>query len=130
LFTLQQIIGAPSYFSKIWACIKGWIHHVTASKLVFLSPQVVLPTLEQFIDSENIPQAFGGASILEAEKPLSLDSALENLFTWWVSSRPGLPPGLLRWVKKSDGRHVAAAPGTTEYNDCRWKEVAELKIND
>jgi hypothetical protein len=36
----------------------------------------------------------------------------------------------LKWIKKSDGRKVAVAVGTTEDNDYRFEEVAELKNGD
>ncbi|KAL9111164.1 MAG: hypothetical protein Q9227_004427 [Pyrenula ochraceoflavens] len=55
------ILGAPSFFPTVWGWIKRWFDPVTVSKIFILAPHEVKPTLEKFIDVENIPKAYGGS---------------------------------------------------------------------
>lgn len=54
------IIGAPIFFSTVWAWVKRWFDPITVSKIFVLSAAEVRPTLEAFIEPRNIPKKYGG----------------------------------------------------------------------
>jgi hypothetical protein len=90
--------------------------------VAFLSPEVVLPTLQEFCHIRDIPTTYGG----EFAEDFDLGSDLSNSLTW-ITPSPTLPHGPLKWVKKSDGRRVAVAVGSKDDNSPRFEEVAQLK---
>lgn len=61
MLTVPQILGAPSFFPTVWGWIKRWFDPVTVSKIFILSQAEIKPTLEKFVEHENIPKAYGGS---------------------------------------------------------------------
>ena len=119
-------MGAPSYFSAMWRWVKGWLDPVTVSKIVILSPEKVLPTLEEYIDIANIPKRFGGGLEFElGSKPL-LDSVINGLLTWLPAGNKTLPMGPLKWIDGADGSRIAVAVGKDGGN-VRCDRIAILK---
>jgi hypothetical protein len=56
----SQIIGAPNFFPTVWSWIKRWFDPVTVSKIFILSKAEVKPTLEKFMNPQDIPKQYGG----------------------------------------------------------------------
>ncbi|GAA5906573.1 SEC14 family lipid-binding protein [Sporobolomyces salmoneus] len=94
------LVGAPNFFSTVWAAIKKWFDPGTVEKIFILPSHGVLSTLSTHIDPSSIPKEFGG----------SLD------WTYGDDSRPNLdddtkemlglnevPEGPLRWFGKERG---------------------------
>ena len=53
------VVNAPMLFSGIWAVVKGFLDEKTRGKIKIVGSNF-LPTLEQFVDRENIPGFLGG----------------------------------------------------------------------
>ena len=106
-----QVIGAPSYFPRIWGFIKSWIDPVTASKLVILSQSEVLPTLTEYIDLGNIPTEFGGDLNFDPGMPPLIDTLIAERMSWKSVSNGTFPTGPLKWVVDVDGSPAAIAVG-------------------
>jgi hypothetical protein len=106
------VIGAPFYFSKIWACIKGWIDPGTASKLVFLSGSNVLQTLSERIEITDIPEMFGGELRFKPGMLPILDPELKASLNWHVPSHEAFPPGPIKWALSDHNQGMAIAVGS------------------
>ncbi|KAK1447369.1 CRAL/TRIO domain-containing protein [Colletotrichum melonis] len=99
------IIGAPAFFSTVWAWIKRWFDPITVSKIFILSPHEVRPTLEQFIEPRNIPKQYGGELEFKFGDQPTVDSAWEGIVEWApghdrFTSRPAI------WRETEDGARV------------------------
>jgi len=53
------IVNAPMLFSGIWAVVKGFLDEKTRGKIKIVGGNF-LPTLEQFLAIETIPEFLGG----------------------------------------------------------------------
>ena len=53
------IVNAPMLFSGIWAVVKGFLDEKTRGKIKIVGGNF-LPTLEQFLSIETIPEFLGG----------------------------------------------------------------------
>ena len=107
----KQVVGAPSYFPRVWSFIKSWIDPVTASKLIILSPSEVLPTLTGYIDLGGIPKDIGGELNFDAGMPPLVDTLFSERLSWNLASSATFPAGPLKWVVDADGTQVAVAVG-------------------
>ncbi|KAM3072138.1 hypothetical protein ACMFMG_008596 [Clarireedia jacksonii] len=121
------VIGAPFYFSKIWAFIKGWIEPNTASKLVFLSEKEVLPTLSDRIDMENVPKMFGGKLDFKPGMLPDLDIEIKKSLSW-TTALEELPPGPVKWTLNEVGKAVGVAVGSVKEGTRRWESLAALEL--
>ncbi|KAJ2991237.1 hypothetical protein NUW58_g343 [Xylaria curta] len=98
------VLNAPSYFSKVWALIKGFIDPKTATKLVIVHPPDVLTTLLETIDIECIPERYGGKSGGEYGLVPRVDG-LKGLL-----GVEELPEGPIKWTV-NQGNRTAVAVG-------------------
>lgn len=96
------IVGAPVFFSTVWAWLKRWFDPVTVSKIFILAPNDVVPTLRAYIDPANIPKAYGGQLDFEWPDLPAMDpkfrevAIFENGFT-------DFPVGPLYWRPMAGG---------------------------
>jgi hypothetical protein len=124
----EQIIGAPFYFSKIWAFVKGWVEPNTAAKLVFLSERDTLPTLSDRIDMENVPKMFrGGLEFTPGMLP-DLDPEIKKSLKWTTPSEE-LPAGPVRWTLNEGGKVEGVAVGTMNDGNQRLDSLATLELS-
>ena len=109
----------------MWRLIKVWLDPVTASKIVFLSPDEALPTMEKYIDIENIPKSFGGRLELEWRVEPNLDPVIKESLTWLPAGDGSVPKGPMKWVDGGNGSKVAVAVGK-EGGKVRYDQIASL----
>ncbi|OCL09913.1 CRAL/TRIO domain-containing protein [Glonium stellatum] len=119
------VLGAPPYFSKIWAWVKAWIDPGTASKMVILQQAEVLPTLIKYIDIENIPKRYGGKLEFEHGMSPRLGSVVVHAMSWLGDSDKTLPRGPVKWTIGPDDSHVAVAVGSCD-GSLRFKKFATI----
>ena len=120
-----QVIGAPSYFPTIWGWIKKWVDPGTISKIFILSPEEVLPTLQQYAELADIPQRFGGEfEFYHGMQPV-LDPVIADLLSW-QPSQSTLPKGPMKWVDEGWGRRAAVATGSSDGSG-RNEKIAVLR---
>ena len=124
-----QVLNAPSYFSKIWFLVKRFVDPNTASKLVILTPDEVIPTLTQTIDLENIPVQYGGGFAFEHGMVPKLDEGLRRRLEWLDQEKRMVPTGPLKWKVDKQGRRVAIAVGV-EFEGIRNLAFARLNPVD
>lgn len=110
------VIGAPSYLPTLWKWAKDWIDPLTASKLMILKDDEVLPTLASYIDVANIPEKYGGEHGFEHGMQPDLDPAIKEIIDWLAPCSGSFPAGPMKLVFSSIGVRVAAATGTTDGN--------------
>ncbi|KAF2202998.1 CRAL/TRIO domain protein [Delitschia confertaspora ATCC 74209] len=122
------VLNAPTYFSTIWALLKKFVDPRTASKLVFLSPSDVLPTLSSTIDLENIPKEYGGTFEFEYGSVPILDMELAEQLEWLADSERKLPPGPIKWIADEQGSRTAVAVGRINGKP-RQQRIATLKMS-
>lgn len=107
---MWQIIGAPSFFPTIWGFVIKWFDAATTDKISVLAASEVKPTLEKYIDLENIPKRYGGGLDWDYNMFPILDEEasglLEDLSHNWVD-------GPLRYMCK-DEKDVVLAVGTDQ----------------
>ncbi|KAF2232760.1 CRAL/TRIO domain-containing protein [Viridothelium virens] len=112
------IIGAPSFFPTVWGWIKRWFDPITVSKIFILSNTNMKSTLEQYIDSENIPKKYGGKLDYEFGMMPVLEPAIQNSLKWSSESAPSsqktLPIGPIRWQEGANGEMEAMAVGSVD----------------
>ncbi|KAF2163091.1 hypothetical protein M409DRAFT_68719 [Zasmidium cellare ATCC 36951] len=120
------IIGAPSFFPSVWHWVKYWLDPVTVAKMYILSDAEVKPTLERYIDEENIPKKYGGKLDWEAGNPPSLDPDLAKLMN--LDGGATIPTGPMRWKKSQDGDHVEARALGTVSGKPRDEVVAQVSV--
>src|ERR1700722_15413767 len=80
LTSVDQIIGAPSFFPTVWSWIKRWFDPITVSKIFILSQQDMKKTLETYIAPENIPRKYGGTLDYEFGMLPVLEPAIRDMF--------------------------------------------------
>ena len=122
------MIGAPRYFSTIWAWVQSWIDPGTAAKLQLVAPGEVLPTLRSFIHLRDIPEKYGGGLHYEVGMAPVLDSKLCQLLGWPSESGKGMPKGPMHWVDEPAGSKVAIAVGSIGGTK-RYEQFATLCLN-
>jgi len=99
------IIGAPYFFSTVWGWIKRWFDPITVSKIFILSAAEVKPTLETFIDPDNIPKQFGGNLDFKWGDRPNLDPAIRDRATW-LNGHQDIPKGPAYWALKEGGKEI------------------------
>ena len=125
LTSVNQVIGAPSYFPTVFSWIKKWLDPNTVKKLHILQPSEVLPTLQQYIDMENIAQKFGGNFEYEHGMQPSLDSEVREVLKW-LPPNASLPVGPVKWIDQRKGGRFVVAVGSNEGRE-RGEKVASLR---
>lgn len=89
---------------------------MTAEKIVFLKPNDVSPTLEKYIDPENIPSQLGGRFTFTNGMLPDLDAGIRKALHWTApsdgSGTSSLPPGPIKWVEDKGSRREAVATGS------------------
>ena len=96
------IIGAPSFFPTVWGWIKRWFDPITVSKIFILSAADMKPTLEKYIDIENIPVKYGGKLEYEWGMMPMLEPAIADTLTWkadgpLLKGSRTIPTGPIKW---------------------------------
>ncbi|USW55039.1 Putative CRAL-TRIO lipid binding domain-containing protein [Septoria linicola] len=104
------ITGASGAFPTIWNLIKRWADAETIRKFVILSPNEVLPSLQEYIEMENIPTAFGGLHELGIGTRPDLDRTIKTALEWEPEKDQELPEGPLKW----DAGTIAVAVGSVQ----------------
>ena len=125
LTKVNQVIGAPSYFPTVFNWIKKWLDPNTVKKLHILQPSEVLPTLQQYVDMENIAQRFGGNFEYEHGMHPSLDSEVREVLKW-LPPNASLPLGPVKWIDQGKSGRYAVAVGSNEGRE-REEKVASLR---
>ncbi|KAL9070719.1 MAG: hypothetical protein Q9161_004652 [Pseudevernia consocians] len=108
------VIGAPSYLPTLWKWAKDWIDPVTASKLMILKEDQVLPTLASYIDVANIPKKYGGEHGFEHGMQPDLDPAINGIIDWLAPCSGSFPAGPMKLVFSSIGMRLAEATGSID----------------
>ena len=124
LTSLYQIIGAPSYFPTVWSWIKKWVDPNTVKKLHILQSSEVLPTLQQYLDMQNIAKKFGGDFEYEHGMRPKLDAEVSAVLKW-LPPNASLPMGPLKWINEGKSGRVVVAIGNNEGRE-RGEKVASL----
>ncbi|BCR85398.1 CRAL-TRIO domain-containing protein [Aspergillus chevalieri] len=110
------VCNVSSYITTIWGVLKKFVDPVTAEKIVFLKSNDVSPTLEKYIDPENIPSQLGGRFTFTNGMLPDLDTGIRNALHWTTpsdgSDTGSLPPGPIKWVQDEGGRREAVATGS------------------
>ncbi|KAF2144392.1 uncharacterized protein K452DRAFT_245186 [Aplosporella prunicola CBS 121167] len=126
------IIGAPSFFPTVWSWVKRWFDPITVSKIFILSKSNMKETLEQYIDSENIPKKYGGKLDYEFGMMPIIEPAIEKNLAFETpnmqSGKKTIPTGPIRWEENAQGRVEAVAVGS-EGGKPRRHVVASLANN-
>ena len=91
--------------------MKKWIDPKTASKLVILTPDEVLPTLSTLIDIVNIPKEYGGGFEFRHGMMPDLDTGISNQVEWLSEPAGSLPEGPMKWIMDNEGKRTAVAVG-------------------
>ena len=125
LTSKTQVVGAPSYFPTVWGWIKKGLDPNTVKKLHVLQPAEVLPTLQQYVDMENIPQRFGGDLEFEHGMQPKLDPELSNALKW-LPPNASLPMGPVKWLDQGKRNRVIVAVGSSEGRE-KGEKIASLR---
>lgn len=96
------IIGAPSFFPTVWSWIKRWFDPITVSKIFILSSADMKPTLEKYIDIENIPKKYGGQLDYEWGMMPILEPQIADSLNWkedgpLLKGQRTIPTGPIKW---------------------------------
>ncbi|KAI7782592.1 sec14 cytosolic factor [Diaporthe eres] len=104
----NQVIGAPAFFSTVWAWVKRWFDPVTVSKIFILSHSEVLPVLTSFIDPANIPKQYGGTLDFAWGQAPNLDPVIRDAADWEGEAKgnPAFPKGPVYWRPIDGGKRV------------------------
>ena len=81
-------------------------------KLFILTPEEVLPTLQQYVEMADIPQRFGGEFEFYHGMQPELDPAISDMLKW-QGSHTSLPKGPMKWTDEGWGRRAAVAVGSS-----------------
>jgi hypothetical protein len=81
------IVNAPMLFSGVWAVIKPWLDEKTRNKITIIGSGFK-DKLEQYIDTENIPEFLGGSCKCEG-----YDCLERNMGPWNPKGKTPLFPG-------------------------------------
>lgn len=119
-----KVIGAPSYFPTVFSWIKKWVDPNTVKKLHILQPSEVLPTLQNYVEMENIAQKFGGEFEYEHGMQPELDPEVKGTLKW-LPPNASLPVGPLKWIEHGKGKRFVVAVGNSEGRE-RGEKVASL----
>ena len=113
----------------MWGWIKKWFDPITVSKIFILSASTLTSTLEEYIDSENIPKKYGGKLDYEYGMLPVLEPAIDNVLQWEnpeiQHGQKTIPSGPIKWEKTPDGGLSAVAVGR-EKGVPRSRAVARL----
>ena len=97
----------------------------TVKKLHILQSSEVLPTLQEYLDMQNIAKKFGGDFEYEHGMRPQLDAEVKEVLKW-LPPNASLPMGPLKWVNQGkEGRFVVAV-GNSE-GRAREEKVASLR---
>lgn len=114
------IIGAPAFFSTVWAWVKRWFDPITVSKIFALAPTEVGATLDEFIEPRNIPAKYGGSLDFSFGQLPATDPAWDGV----IRREPGFssfPTGPLLWEDADDSAaantNTASSMTTTAATD-------------
>ena len=107
------IIGAPAFFPTVWGWIKRWFDPITVSKIFILSAADMKPTLEKYIDIENIPVKYGGKLEYEWGMMPLLEPAIAETLTWkedgpLLKGCRTIPTGPIKWRGTGRGDRLGA----------------------
>ena len=122
---IYKVIGAPSYFPTVFSWIKKWVDANTVNKVHILQPSEVLPTLQEYLDMENIAKKFGGDFEYDHGMQPKLDPEVERVLRW-LPPNASLPVGPLKWIDEGKGKRVVVAVGNNEGRG-RGEKVASLR---
>ncbi|KAG8168040.1 hypothetical protein KVR01_003729 [Diaporthe batatas] len=104
------IIGAPAFFSTVWAWVKRWFDPVTVSKIFILGHHEVLPVLSSYIDPANIPRKYGGTLDFAWGDMPNLDPVIRDAADWEgdaaAKASPAFPKGPAYWRPIDGGRRL------------------------
>jgi hypothetical protein len=126
LLIIQKIIGAPSWFPKVWSWVKGWVDPVTGDKITFIPAGAELTQLGELIDVENIPKQYGGNFEGWHGTLPELDDDFRQKLDWVLGIEKSIPIGPLKWVMDDDLRQILLAVGTEDGRE-RLTELASMK---
>lgn len=115
------VVGAPYFFSTIWALVMRWFDPATTRKIFVLQADQVTATLTQFIEVKHLPRRFGGELEWEVGMPPALDKEAEavvgRLAGRWVE-------GPIRYLPRAEG-DVLMAVGSVD-GKARREVLAEF----
>lgn len=120
------IIGAPSFFPTVWNWIKRWFDPITVSKIFILGQSEVLPTLSRYVDTSNIPKAYGGTLDWEWGSLPALEPTIESALTWPDSQGRHFPTGPIKWRATPDGARLEAVAVGTQGGKQREQVIASV----
>ncbi|KAF6239519.1 hypothetical protein HO173_002063 [Letharia columbiana] len=110
----NQVTGAPSYLSTLWIWAKEWIDPLTASKLMMLKEDEVLPILATYIDAANIPKKYEGEYGFEHGRQPDLGPAIDEIVDWLAPCSSSFTAGSMKLVFSSIEVRLAAAAGSID----------------
>ena len=124
---IYQIIGAPSFFPTVFGWIKRWVDANTVKKLHILQDSEVLPTLQKYVEMENIASKFGGEFEYQHGMQPKLDPEVSKVLKW-LPPNASLPVGPLKWIEVGKGKRYVVAAGNNEGEE-RGDKIASLHRN-
>ena len=124
LIGIHKVIGAASYFPTVFNWIKKWVDANTVKELHILQPSEILPTLQNYLDMENIAQKSGGDFEYEHGIQPKLDPEVREVLKW-LPPNASLPVGPLTWIDQGKGKRFVVAVGNNEGSQ-RGEKVASL----
>ena len=87
---------------------------LTASKIMILKGNEVLPTLSSHIDIANIPKRYGGEHNFGHGMQPDLDPAIKEIIDWLAPCNGSFPEGPMKLVCSSIGARLAVATGSVD----------------
>ena len=97
----------------------------TVKKLHILQSAEVLPTLQQYLDMQNIAKKFGGNFEYEHGMQPKLDAEVREVLKW-LPPNASLPMGPLKWIDEGKRGRIAVAVGVNDGRE-RGEKVASLR---
>ena len=94
-------------------------------KLFILTPEEVMPTLQQYVEMADIPQKYGGQFETHHGMEPALDPAISDTLEW-QASQASLPQGPMKWIDEGWGRRAAVAVGSSDGKE-RNEKIAVLR---
>jgi hypothetical protein len=141
------ILGAPMFFSTVWGWIKRWFDPITVSKIFIVGSHEVKSTLEEFIETRNIPKQYGGELEFSWGQMPNLDPLIVKTASW-ENGHEAFPKGPVYWRPYGDGERLeCVAVGTVggkerlervctiprlykgQFVDAKVEEKAETAVN-
>ena len=106
LYSVVQIVGAPSFFPAVWGYINKWFEPNLTSKIFVLTASEMKTTLNRHIDMEDLPVPYGGNLVWEYGMYPDLDDEARRnvgkLANDWID-------GPLHYFCEGDGDEIIAA---------------------